>query len=101
MESLAIFAVLDARRGKENEVEAFLRSALPLAMAERETIGWYALRLGPSRFGIFDTFASSDGRRAHLSGEIARALFAQAEELFESPPVVEFADVIASKARAS
>jgi len=98
METLAILAVLEAKRGKEREVEAFLKSALPMAQAERGTISWYALKLGASRFGIFDTFADQGGRDAHLSGEIAKALFARAEELFAAPPAIEQVEILAVKA---
>jgi quinol monooxygenase YgiN len=97
METLGILAVLEAKHGKEREVEAFLKSALPMARAERGTISWYALKLGPSRFGIFDTFADQGGRDAHLSGEIAKALFARADELFRAPPVIEQAEILAVK----
>ena len=99
METLAIVAVLEAKRGKEQEVEAFLTSALPLVRAERGTIGWYALKLGPSRFGIFDTFADQSGRDAHLAGEIANALFARADELFATAPAIEQAEILAVKPR--
>lgn len=98
METLAVLAVLEAKLGKEEEVEAFLKSALPMARAERGTVSWYALKLGPARFGIFDTFADQGGRDAHLSGAIARALFARAEELFAVPPSVEQVAILAAKA---
>jgi hypothetical protein len=49
MEKLAILALLDAKPGKEAEVEAFLKSALPMAQAEAGTVSWYALKLSPSR----------------------------------------------------
>ena len=42
---------------------------------------WYAVKLGPGKFGIFDTFANEAGRNAHLTGEIATALGARANEL--------------------
>jgi quinol monooxygenase YgiN len=97
MDTRAILALLEARPGKEQELEAFLKSAQPLAMAEPATTTWYAVKLGPARFGIFDTFADDAGRQAHLSGAIARALFAKAEELLARPPQVEMLDILASK----
>jgi quinol monooxygenase YgiN len=97
MEKLGILAVLEAKPGKEQEVENFLKSALPLAERERDTVSWYALKLGPSKFGIFDTFADQRGRAAHLSGDIAKALFARAEELFASPPAIEQPEILAAK----
>ena len=97
MEKVALFALLNAKPGKEHEVEKFLKSAQPLAANEPETISWYALKVGPSQFGIFDTFPHEEGRNAHLTGEIAKALFARAEELFSTPPKVEKLEILASK----
>jgi len=96
-ERLAILAVFDARPGKEEEVEAFLQSALPLVRAETETLSWYALKLGGSTYGIFDTFADQQGRDAHLAGDIAKALLARADELFQSPPTIGKTEIIAAK----
>ena len=97
MEKLGILAVLEAKPGKELEVENFLKSALPLAERERDTVSWYALKLGPSKFGIFDTFADQHGRAAHLSGDIAKALFARAEDLLAGPPSIEQPEILAAK----
>ncbi len=97
MEQLAILAVLEAKPGKEREVETFLKSALPMAQAEPATNRWYALKLGPSKFGIFDTFADQAGRDAHLGGDIAKALFAKADELFAKPPSIEKPEILAVK----
>ena len=97
MEKLALLARLEAKPGKESEVLAFLKSALPLAEAEPDTVRWYALKLGPSTFGIFDTFETDDGRKAHLSGKIAQALMAKAGALLAKSPVIEMVDLIAVK----
>jgi quinol monooxygenase YgiN len=97
MDTLALLALLEAKPGKEAELEAFLKSALPLAQAEAETTSWYALKLGPSQFGIFDTFVDSKGRDAHLNGEIAKALFAKADELLAKPPHIEKPEILAVK----
>ena len=97
MDTRAILALLEAKPGKEQELEAFLKSAQPLAVAETATTTWYAVKLGPARFGIFDTFPDDAGRQAHLSGAIAKALFAKAEELLARPPQVEMLDILALK----
>ena len=97
MEKLALYAMLEAKAGKDQEVEDFLKSAQPLAVQEVATTTWYAVKLGPSKFGIFDTFQNEQGREAHLTGEIAKALFAKAEELFAKPPQVEKIEILASK----
>lgn len=97
MEKFALLARVEAKPGKEEAVLAFLKSALPLAEAEPDTVRWYALQLGPSTFGIFDTFETEEGRNAHLGGEIAKALMANASELLAKDPVIEKVDLIAVK----
>jgi quinol monooxygenase YgiN len=97
MDQVAIWAVVESKPGKENEVEAFLKSAQPLAEREPETTSWYAVKIGPSKFGIFDTFPSEKGRQAHLSGEIAKALMAKAPELFSKAPEIHQISILASK----
>jgi quinol monooxygenase YgiN len=94
---LAIWAQLEAKPGKEQEVEKFLKSAQPLAEQEPGTISWYAIKMGPSKYGIFDTFADETGRNAHLNGEIAKALFAKAHDLFSKPPEIAKPEILASK----
>jgi quinol monooxygenase YgiN len=97
MVRVGILAQLEAKPGKEAEVASFLESALPLANREHATIAWFAIRLGPSTFGIFDVFPDDAGRQAHLSGPIAQALMAKASELLSKPPKIEQIDVLAAK----
>lgn len=97
MDRFAVLALLEAKPGKEDEVEAFLKSALPLTQQEPKTTNWYAVKLGPSSFGIFDTFPDEAGREAHLNGEIARALMANAPALLVAPPRIEKLDLLAAK----
>jgi len=97
MGKLAIWAQLEAKPGKEKEVEEFLKSAQPLAEREAGTISLYALIMGRGKYGIFDTFADEDGRNAHLNGEIAKALFAKAKDLFAKAPQVDKPEILASK----
>jgi quinol monooxygenase YgiN len=97
MSRVSIWAQLEAKPGKEKELEAFLKSAEPLAQREKGTISWYAIKLAPGRYGIFDTFADEAGRTAHLNGEIAKALFAKADELLAKPPEIAKPEVLAAK----
>ena len=97
MEKMAIWAYLEAKPGKEKEVEEFLKSAQPLAEKEPGTIAWYAVKIGPSQFGIWDTFADEAGRDAHINGEIAKALFAKAKDLLAKDPQIHKPEIIASK----
>src|SRR5271157_3605076 len=101
MDKFSILVQLEAKPGKEHEVEQFLKSALPLVQAETGTTAWYALKMGPSKYGIFDTFADENGRNAHLTGEIARALFAKAGELFAKAPEIDKPEILAAKAPAA
>ncbi len=97
MIKFALLARLEAKPGKEQEVAAFLKSALPLVQDEPDTVNWYGIQLGPSAFGIFDTFESEEGRKAHLAGKVAEALMANASTLLESDPVIEMVDILAFK----
>ena len=97
MVTVGLLVRLEAKAGKETELATFLAGALPLAQAEPATTAWFALKLGPTTFGIFDVFPSNDGRQAHLSGPIAAALMAKASELLSKPPVIEQVDLLASK----
>lgn len=97
MVKVALLVRLEAKPGKEDEVAAFLRGGLAIVEEEPATITWYALRLGPSTFGIFDTFPDEAGRQAHLAGRVAAALMAKAPELLAQPPVIEKVDLLAVK----
>ena len=93
----SLFVRLEAKPGKEEEVAAFLKQGLELANQETATPVWFALRLAPATFGIFDAFRDEAGRQGHLNGPIAKALMAQAPQLFASAPVIEPIDVLGAK----
>lgn len=97
MVKYALLARLEAKPGKEDILENFLKSALDMAEDEEDTIEWFALKIGPSTFGIFDTFKNEDGREAHLNGKIAAALMEQAGDLLSTPPVIEKVKLLAVK----
>ncbi|HEX3380040.1 MAG TPA: antibiotic biosynthesis monooxygenase [Paraburkholderia sp.] len=97
MVKLALYVRLEAKPGKEQEVEAFLLGGLPLVEQEPATAAWFGLKLGPSTYGIFDAFDDEAGRDAHLNGQVAAALMAKAGELFASPPSIAKLDVLAAK----
>ena len=99
MSKLAIWAQLEAKPGKESAVEEFLRGGLALVDQEPATSTWYAIKLGPSTYGIFDTFPDDAGRQAHLTGRVAAALMAKAADLLAQPPLIEKAEVLAAKSR--
>ena len=93
----ALFVRLEAKPGKEKDVEMFLKGGLPIVEQEPATTAWFGVRLGPSTFGIFDAFPDEAGRQAHLEGRVAAALMAKASELLAKPPSIEKADVLAAK----
>ena len=97
MNKLGLLVRLEAKPGKEKELERFVLGALPLVEAEPDTPVWFGIRLGPSTYGIFDTFPDERGREVHLSGKVATALKAKAGELLARPPVIEKVDVLAAK----
>jgi quinol monooxygenase YgiN len=97
MVHVALLARLEAKPGKEGEVADLLKSALPLANAEPATTVWFALKLGPTTFGIFDAFPDDAGRQTHLAGQIAAALMAKAPELLAQPPTIESVEILAAK----
>lgn len=93
----AFVARIEANPDKAEDVASLLTGALPLAQAEQGTVNWYAARTSETTFWIFDTFDSEDARQAHVNGEIAAALMANADELLASPPEIMPADVLAAK----
>ena len=97
MVKVALLVRLEAKPGRQADVENFLRGGLPLVQAEPATTAWFGIRLGPSTFGIFDAFPDEAGRNAHLSGRVAAALMENASELLAQPPTIEKVDVLAAK----
>jgi quinol monooxygenase YgiN len=97
MLKLSLFVRLEAKPGKENEVADFLQQGLQLANQEATTPLWFALRLGPTTFAIFDAFENEAGRQTHLNGQIAKALMDNASRLLATPPVIERVEVLGAK----
>lgn len=97
MKNLGLLVTVKAKAGKELEVANFLTSALALAQQENQTLSWYAFKIDENTFGVFDTFENEEGRNAHLTGEIAKALMANVETLLSEPPLIEKINVLASK----
>ncbi len=97
MTQLALYVQLEAKPGKEKEVAAFLAGARRMVDDEPETTAWFAIKMGPQTFGIFDVFADEHGRDAHLHGKVAEQLMAKAPQLFAKRPEIQRIDVIADK----
>ncbi|MGW3096307.1 putative quinol monooxygenase [Streptomyces sp. NPDC001102] len=95
--NVALHVQVEALPGKEEEVAAFLREGLAVVQEEPGTVAWFAVRLSPSTFAIFDAFPDDEARQAHLAGRLGSALMERADELFAQPPSVERLDVLAHK----
>jgi quinol monooxygenase YgiN len=95
--TVGLWVPMEAKPGKEDEVAEFLTGAKPIVDAEPDTTAWFAIRMGPTSFGIFDVFENDAGRQAHLSGKVAAALMEKAPDLFATPPGIRQYDVLASK----
>jgi quinol monooxygenase YgiN len=97
MAKQAIWVMLKAKPGKEADVEAFLKQGATMSNDEAETVTWYGVKMGPGIYGVFDTFNDEAGRDAHLNGAIAKALMANAAELFSNEIKIETMEILANK----
>jgi quinol monooxygenase YgiN len=97
MVKTALYVHLEAKPGKEADVQKFLEGGLALVNQEPATTAWFGMKMGPSTFGIFDAFPDEAGRNAHLNGAVAAALMAKASELFAAPPKIQKVDILAAK----
>jgi quinol monooxygenase YgiN len=95
--TVGLFVRLEAKTGREEEVESFVRRALTMVQEEPDTIVWFGVRLGPSTFAIFDAFPNEAGRQAHLQGAVATALQERGDELLAEPPSIERFDILAAR----
>lgn len=92
----ALLVRLEALPGKEEELADFLTQARSIVMDEPGTIAWFAIRFGPSTFGVYDAFPDDEARDAHLAGGVGQALGPNTGVLF-SEPQVEKIDILADK----
>ena len=97
MAKFALYVPLKAKPGKEADVEAFLKQGAAMSEAEADTVSWYALKEDDGTYAVFDTFDDEAGRDAHLNGDIAKALMANAEELFSNAITIHRIGIVANK----
>lgn len=97
MKKLGLLATLKAKIGMEAEVEQFIKGAVDLAQQEKKTLTWYSFKIDANTFGIFDTFENEEGRDAHLSGDIAKALMANADRLLSEAPQIQKIEILSAK----
>jgi quinol monooxygenase YgiN len=93
----ALYVQLEAKPGKEQEVASFLSGARSMVSDEPDTTAWFAIKMGPRTFGIFDAFANERGRDAHLQGKLATQIRAKTPELFAKAPEIQRVEVLADK----
>ena len=97
MSKQAIWVMLKAKPGKEEEIEAFLAQGAQMSQSEPDTVTWYGVKMGPGVYGVFDTFNDESGRDAHLGGDIAKALMEKAPDLFSNELRIEQMQILAAK----
>jgi len=97
MAKFAIYVSLKAKPGKEKDVETFLKQGAEMSKREAGTMNWYGLKEDEGHYSVFDTFDDEAGRDAHLNGEIAKALMANAATLFSEAPQIHKIDILADK----
>ncbi|MFD6493787.1 putative quinol monooxygenase [Streptomyces sp. NPDC059944] len=95
--NVGLYVRMEAKPGKEEEVAAFLRSGLDIVQEEPGTVAWFAVRLSPTTFAIFDVFPDGSARQAHLGGRLGAALMERAPELLSEPPSIEQLNLLAHK----
>jgi quinol monooxygenase YgiN len=102
-EKIGLLVFMKAKQGKEQEVKEFLLGGLSLVNAEPKTESWFAFQIDEQTFGIYDTFEAEEGRQAHLTGEVAKALLAAAGDLledFDASKDIKTVDVLANNHKA-
>jgi quinol monooxygenase YgiN len=97
MAKLALYVSLKPKAGKAGDVEAFLKQGAQMALKEKGTVSWYALKQDDGKYSVFDTFDDEAGRDAHLNGEIAKALMEKWSELFEGELQISKIGILAEK----
>ena len=97
MTRTALYVQLEAKPGKEQQVASFLKGAQSMVEAEPKTTAWFAIKMGPTTFGIFDAFNDEGGRDAHLNGKVAQELMKKAPDLFSNQPEIHKMDILADK----
>lgn len=97
MAKYALYVSMKAKPGKEKDVEAFLKQGAEMSKKEAGTVSWFGLKEDESHYSVFDTFNDEAGRDAHLNGEIAKALIANAETLFSEALKIHKINIVADK----
>ncbi len=94
-----LLVIMNAKAGKSEAVEQFLKAGRQLIDDEPETLSWYAIKIDDTTYGIFDTFNDNHGRDAHLNGKVAAALLENAPVLLHDfkATAIQKIDILACK----
>ena len=98
MDKFAIWSYMEAKPGKEQEVEEFLKFAQSSIEQESGTTTFYTLKIGSSSYATFNTFTDEVARDAHINGSVAKAVYSKAEELFTHFPTIVQTTILGVKA---
>jgi len=94
---IGLLATIEAKADKGDELGELLKSARDMAAEEGGTITWYAFKMSNTTYGIFDTFETEEGRQAHLSGPIVKALGEAGPDLLDGEPMIMQLEILAVK----
>lgn len=97
MDEIGAIAYLHAKAGREEEVEKFLKFVKSLIVKESGTTIFCAVKFGPERYAIFETFRNEEALNQHRTGKVMDLFFAKAKELFDPLPVADHFKVVAIK----
>jgi len=97
MNRFALLVRIEAKAGKEEDVEKLLTSAIKYVEQDPNTPVWQVLRFGPATFGLFQAFLTKEARDFQLAGPVSLLFSQNAGHLFARPPHFEKADIMAEK----
>jgi len=92
---LGFLVRLEVKPDKVPEFEAWVGASLPAIEDEPGTTAWFAVRLGPTSYAVFDVFPNEAARQAHL--EAGRIRLEGLSDLLAEPPSMVRTEVIVSK----
>lgn len=92
-----LLALLEAKPDMGADLAAFLVAGRELVLQEEGTVTWYAFKISDTTYGIFDTFETLEARKAHIDGEIPKALAAVGADLLAADPDIRPIDILAVK----
>ena len=92
MGDIALWGTFEVLPGKERQAENFFAETGRTVAAEAGTTSFYATKIGPGRYGMFQTYADEAALESHQAGAAGKdavtravgAIFAAAPEMTRS-----------------